>query len=431
MSIYHYKFLEIDISESQSKVIIWQASRKKYFMTSTTNHVRPMPANEAERLLALSEFDPDFTDLQSDFENITALAAKISGTNISLVNLIDSFTQWSVSNYGLDINQMPREESICQYTIAGGDHFEISDLSLDERSKDFFYVGNPLNLRYYFGVPLRTPSGQNIGALCVLDQASKTLTTDKIELLKLLAKEVVDKLINLKILQKVKMELDDAKKSQRKAAHDIRGPLSGVTGIIDIIRKKGDKNQFEDLMDYVFMIDKSAKTVLDLTEEILSQEKVVRGELFNISIFKEKLETLYMPQAKAKNIFFKVSMGAVNRDVNFSKMKLMQITGNLISNAIKFSSDYGTVTVKLALEIPDREMFLKINVSDNGNGLSQAAIDKIMTGELESSNGTFGERGYGLGLPMVIGDIKSLKGEMEITSEEGWGTNFEIAIPLH
>ena len=400
-------------------------------MTSTTNHIRPMPTNEAERLLELSEFDPDFTDLQSDFENITRLAAKISGSNISLVNLIDSFTQWSVSNYGLELDQMPREESICQYTIAGNDHFEISDLSLDDRSKDFFYVKNPLNLRYYFGVPLRTPGGHNIGALCVLDQTAKTLTADKIELLKLLAKEVVDKLINLKLLQKIRLELDEAKKNQRKAAHDIRGPLSGVTGIIDIIRRNGDKNRFEDLMDYVFMIDKSAKTVLELTEEILLQDKVIAGDAFDITIFKDKLEKLYMPQAKAKNIFFKVTMGSMHQDVSFSKEKLMQIAGNLISNAIKFSSDYGTVTVKLMLEIPDRQMFLKINVSDNGNGLKQAAIDKIMMGELESSNGTFGERGYGLGLPMVIGDVKSLKGQMEITSEEGWGTNFEITIPLY
>ncbi|GAA3957245.1 hypothetical protein GCM10022246_08830 [Pedobacter ginsengiterrae] len=400
-------------------------------MTSTTNHIRPMPTNEAERLLELSEFDPDFTDLQSDFANITRLAAKISGSNISLVNLIDSFTQWSVSNYGLELDQMPREESICQYTIAGNDHFEISDLSLDVRSKDFFYVKSPLNLRYYFGVPLRTPGGHNIGALCVLDQTAKTLTVDKIELLKLLAKEVVDKLINLKLLQKIRLELDEAKKNQRKAAHDIRGPLSGVTGIIDIVRRNGDKNRFEDLMDYVFMIDKSAKTVLELTEEILLQEKVIAGDAFDITIFKDKLEKLYMPQAKAKNIFFKVTMGSMHQDVSFSKEKLMQIAGNLISNAIKFSSDYGTVTVKLELEIPDRQMFLKINVSDNGNGLKQAAIDKIMLGELESSEGTFGERGYGLGLPMVIGDVKSLKGQMEITSEEGWGTNFEITIPLY
>ncbi|RYD80987.1 MAG: sensor histidine kinase [Sphingobacteriales bacterium] len=392
--------------------------------------VRPIPINEAERVKELSDFDPDYTDLQSNFENLTALAAKISGSNISLVNLIDSFTQWSVSNYGLELDQMPREESICQYTVAQDDHFEIVDLSLDDRSKDFFYVKNPLNLRHYFGVPLKTPSGYNIGALCVLDETAKTLSPDKIELLKLLANEVVDKLTNLKILQNLKTDLDEAKKSQRKAAHDIRGPLSGVTGIIDIIRKKEDQNNIADVLDYIKMIDNSTKGVLSLTEEILNEQKVLKSDDFNLLIFKSKLEQLYAPQAKAKNIFFKITLGALHQQTNFSKNKLMQIAGNLVSNAIKFSSDYGTVTVKLDLSVIDKEKTLKIDVSDNGNGLSEEAVGKILAGKLESSEGTTGEKGYGLGLPMVTDFVKSLNGTIEITSESGWGTNFEITIPL-
>lgn len=399
-------------------------------MALTTDHIRPVPEDEIERLADLAEFDPDYSDLQDNFKELTQLAAKISGTNISLVNLIDSFTQWSVSNYGLEIDQMPREESICQYTIMENDHFEISDLSLDERSKSFFYVGNPLNLRYYFGVPLKTPGGHNIGALCVLDPTAKSLSPDKIELLKLIAKEVVDKLINLKILQKVKYELDESKKSQRRAAHDIRGPLSGISGIIDIVRKRGDNNKSQDILSFMEMIDKSTTSVLDLTEEILIQEKKQVGDQISISGLKDKLERLYTPQAKAKSIFFKVTTDTLNQQVTFSKNKLLQITGNLISNAIKFSSEYGTVTVKLDLDVLDKEKTLQINVSDNGNGLSSEAVDKILTGNLESTSGTIGERGYGLGLPMVMENVKSLSGEMEITSEEGWGTNFEVRIPL-
>lgn len=399
-------------------------------MALSSENSRPIPANEVERLKVLADFDPDYTDLQSNFENLTALAAKISGSHISLVNLIDSFTQWSVSNYGLDVDQMPREESICQYTISGEDHFEISDLSIDERSKDFFYVGSPLNLRHYFGVPLKTPGGYNIGALCVMDETAKTLSPDKIDLLKLLAKEVVDKLINLKITQNLKNELDESNKSQRKAAHDIRGPLSGVTGIIDIIRKRDIQNQISDVLDYMKMIENSTKGVLTLTEEILNQEKALKSDDFTVITFKDRLEKLYAPQAKAKNIFFKVIVGNANNDVNFSKYKLLTIAGNLISNAIKFSSDYGTVTVKLDLSVVDKEKTLKIDVSDNGNGLSQESVDKILNGHLESSDGTMGERGYGLGLPMVSENVHSLNGKMEITSQEGWGTNFEITIPL-
>jgi len=399
-------------------------------MAPAPEQAPPIPLNEAERIKTLSDFDFDFNNFQINFDNITALAAKISGTNISLVNLIDSFTQWSVSNYGLEIEQMPREESICQYTIAQDGHFEISDMSVDERAKNFFYVRNPLNLRYYFGIPLKTPEGYNIGALCVLDQDVKKLSPEKIELLKLLAIEVVDKFVNLKVLDNTRLSLDDLNIRQHKLAHDIRGPLSGIKGIIEIIRARGYKNKMFDVMDYLFMIDKSNNEVLELTDEILVQEKKIIKDEFNLNIFKDKLEKLYAPQAKSKNIFFKVSIVATNNETNFPKAKLLHISGNLISNAIKFSSDYGTVTVKLGLDIKEQDKNLRISVSDNGNGLSQAKIDQVMNGDLESSDGTQGERGYGFGLPMVLRDIKSLNGSMEITSEEGWGTNFEVKIPF-
>ncbi|WP_316736040.1 GAF domain-containing sensor histidine kinase [Pedobacter aquatilis] len=399
-------------------------------MTPVTEHIRPIPENEVDRLADLIEFDPDYTDLQNDFKHLTALAAKIAGTEISLVNLIDSFTQWSISHYGIDIEQMPREESICQYTIMEDGHFEVNDLTQDDRLKNFFYVGNPLNLRYYFGVPLTTPNGYNIGALCVLDTKTKKLNEEKIELLKLIANEVVDKLINLQILHSIKTELDEYKNDQRKTAHDIRGPLSGITGIVDIIRKKMNKAKPEDILDYIEMIDKTTKAVLSLSEEILNREKFPKDNDFDLIVFKDKLEKLYLPQAKAKNIFFKVTIGNQNTKVLFAKSKMLQIAGNLISNAIKFSSDYGTVTVKLEMEIKDNSKTLKLNVSDNGNGLNEAAVQKILNGNLETTPGTKGERGYGLGLPMVVENIRSLNGDIQIESQEGWGTNFEVTIPL-
>jgi hypothetical protein len=54
---------------------------------------------------------------------MTKLAAKVAGTDISVINLIDMYTQWTVSNFGMDLDQMPREDSVCQYTIMQNDAF--------------------------------------------------------------------------------------------------------------------------------------------------------------------------------------------------------------------------------------------------------------------------------------------------------------------
>ena len=57
------------------------------------SNIIPIPVNEMERILNLYEFDIDYSNLQSTFKDLTQLAAKISGTDISLVNLIDTYTQ--------------------------------------------------------------------------------------------------------------------------------------------------------------------------------------------------------------------------------------------------------------------------------------------------------------------------------------------------
>src|SRR5580698_3841860 len=106
----------------------------------------PIPANEMDRILSLSEFDIDFSAHQDNFKDLAKLAAKVAGTEISLVNLIDTFTQWTISNHGLNMDQMPREDSVCQYTILNGEYFEVENLAADTRFKDKFYVTDDPNL---------------------------------------------------------------------------------------------------------------------------------------------------------------------------------------------------------------------------------------------------------------------------------------------
>jgi GAF domain-containing protein len=158
------------------------------------NVVPPMPSNEIDRLLKLSEFDVDYADMQDALKDLTKLAAKVAGTSISLINLVDVFTQWTISNFGLPLEQMAREDSVCQYTIMAKENFEVKNLTGDGRFSDKFYVTGGPKVTYYFGVPLQTTDGYNIGALCVLDQVGKEITPEKAELLKIIADEIVNRL---------------------------------------------------------------------------------------------------------------------------------------------------------------------------------------------------------------------------------------------
>jgi signal transduction histidine kinase len=391
-----------------------------------------IPKNEMERLTSLSEYDLDYSDLESNFKDLTFLAAKVTGTPISLINLIDSYTQWTISSHGLDINQMPREDSVCQYTILEDAPFEVKNLTIDERFKDNFYVADEPQLKYYLGVPLKTNNGVNIGALCVLDSNLKEISPEKVELLKIIANEIVNRLNALKVIEGLKNRLLESKETNKRVAHDIRGPIGGIIGLAQLISDQGDENKLDEVLEFIKLIQKSGTSLLELADEILTEDKKtiqLQSNEFNLLVLKEKLEKLYAPQALNKKINFEVLLNDKVAQVPFSKDKLLQIIGNLVSNALKFTPRGGSVKVILDLKLIEQKKFLNITVSDSGEGLTQEKIQEILSGSANSTNGTGGETGYGFGLALVKHLIASLKGNFAIDSTVANGASFKITLP--
>jgi signal transduction histidine kinase len=400
------------------------------------NVVSPLPLNEMSRALKLSEFDLDYSDVQESLQDLTRLAAKIAGTSISLINLIDVFTQWTISNYGLSLEQMSREDSVCQYTILAKESLEVKDLTADDRFKDKFYVTGEPNVTYYFGVPLQTNDGFNIGSLCVLDKIGKEITPEKVEQLKIVASEIVNRLAAFQMVHRLKKSVGEAMENQRKVAHDIRGPLSGIISLAKIINEQDNNSKIGDILPFVTMIQKSGSALLELANEILTghtQPETKAGkrngqEEFNLLILKDKLEKLFKPQALPKNIDFSVHIKDENETVPISKNKLMQIAGNLLSNAIKFTPDNGTVTVELSLVVAGETKKLSIRVKDSGIGMDDESIDCILHANAVSTDGTDGEKGFGFGLSLVKRLVDGLGGTLSIQSKPGKGTNFEVQL---
>jgi len=398
----------------------------------------PNIPNEFNRLLALADYDLDTTELEDQLKDLTKLAAKVAGTEISLVNLIDAVTQWSVAGVGLPVMQLPREDSVCQYTIKGDQALEIKDLSKDERFKHKFYVEDDPNLRYYFGVPLKTSSGHNLGALCVLDTKAITITPEKADLLKIIAEEIINRLEIIKSVNELKSKVKDSLEKQEQVAHDIRGPIGGIIGLAQIIKDQGTNNQLEDVLEFIKVIQSSSQSLLELADQILSTkakgkkapEQLNLQNEYNLQVLQEKLKNLYGVQAEQKKINLTVEITSKNFETRFSKVKLLQILGNLISNAIKFTPIGGSVSILLSLEEKNYINSLRDIISDTGTGMTVEQIEEILNGESQTTKGTSGELGYGFGLPLVKHLVDGLGGEMKIDSEFGKYSTFEVNIPV-
>lgn len=397
----------------------------------------PIPSNELERIIRLSEYDFDYAELEDQFKDLAKLASKVAGTEISLINLIDSFTQWSVAKQGIEVDQMPREDSVCTYTILGEKTFEVLDLTADERFMDKFYVADGPKLSYYFGIPLKDDNGLNLGALCVMDKNAKNLTAEKIELLKIIADEIVNRFRIILSIQNLKSSMKDMKQTNKKIAHDIRGPLGGIIGLAQVIKDQGNNNNLEEVLEFIQLIQKSGKSLLELADEILTENcketdkpSINTQSELNLSLLKEKISDMYQVQAKQKDISLEVKINGNNKDVPFTKNKLIQIFGNLISNAIKFTPKNGKVEVILALEEDGASKELQVQVKDSGKGLTASQISEILYGNAKSQKGTGGETGYGFGLPLVKHLVDSMNGKLQIESELDVYSSFTVHLPV-
>ncbi len=135
-----------------------------------------IPADEAERLATLRSYEILDTRSETEFDDLTELAAAILGTPIALVSLVDAERQWFKSHYGLAARQTSRNVAFCAHTILQKPTFVVEDATLDPRFRDNPLVTGPLGVRFYAGARLVTPEGHAVGTLCVIDHKPRTLT---------------------------------------------------------------------------------------------------------------------------------------------------------------------------------------------------------------------------------------------------------------
>ncbi|WP_190238593.1 GGDEF domain-containing protein [Marilutibacter maris] len=147
-------------------------------------------AEEVRRQAALDAYDVIGTPPEQAFDDIVRLAATVCATPGALVSLIDHDRQWFKARLGVDVIQTPRGEAICDHAIRTPERLlEVADVGADRRFSRFGLkvVGQPL--RFYAGMPLRSPDGHALGTICVLDTVPRELSEAQRDGLQVLARQ--------------------------------------------------------------------------------------------------------------------------------------------------------------------------------------------------------------------------------------------------
>ena len=152
----------------------------------------PLPANEADRLAALHDFQILDTPPDDAFDRITRIASRILKMPIAIVSLVDKERQWFKSHLGVDTQETPREVAFCAHAICEQDVMVIQDAVEDQRFSDNPLVTEDPKIRFYAGAPLQDNAGHILGALCVIDRTPRQIDEDQRAVLRDLASIVMD-----------------------------------------------------------------------------------------------------------------------------------------------------------------------------------------------------------------------------------------------
>jgi EAL domain-containing protein (putative c-di-GMP-specific phosphodiesterase class I) len=150
--------------------------------------VRPQyeAVRNPERLDAVRRCDILDTSPEAAFDELTFLASQICRAPIALVAIVDENRWWFKSKFGLSLDEVQDDFTLCSHTVCGHDVFTITDAQEDTRFSSDSLVCQGPQIRFYAGTPLVTPDGFAVGTLCVMDHLPRTLATEQLRALQIL-----------------------------------------------------------------------------------------------------------------------------------------------------------------------------------------------------------------------------------------------------
>lgn len=186
----------------------------------------PIPKNEAQRVIALHEYQVLDTEREQSFDNLTDLASAVANCKMAYISFIDKERQWIKASCQLphDFRELPRDLAICSHSICQSTPLMVEDLLADDRFKHHPMLQQQQEFRFYCGVPLIDDNGNALGSLCVLDSQPKLLNKGVLEQLQLLAKQT----LSLLELHKSKRESEELKIKQQQAVDETEALLLNI-----------------------------------------------------------------------------------------------------------------------------------------------------------------------------------------------------------
>ena len=236
--------------------------------------------------------------------------------------------------------------------------------------------------------------------------------------------------------QKVDLESKAKTDFMNRMSHDIRTPINGILGMMQIIRKNwGDMDKLDDSLNKMEVLTKHLN---ELVEDILNMSKLesdhmeIVNEPFDLNDMVEELNSLIDAQVSLQNITYHNHMeNVVHTHLIGDALQLRRILINLLTNAIKYNKSNGTIDMFVReMSSDDSKVTFEFEIKDTGIGMSEDYIENHLFTPFSQAKQDARTRyeGTGLGMSIVKGLVDKLGGNIEVKSEVGVGTQIKVVL---
>ena len=221
-------------------------------------------------------------------------------------------------------------------------------------------------------------------------------------------------------------------------SHDIRTPMNAIIGITSLIRH--DAGNKAKVIEYADKIDISSRHLLGIINDVLDMSKIEAGKTvfkysdFSILDFMQELDTIFHTQIYEKQQTLTIIKENIQHEwVNGDQVHLMQIFSNLLSNAVKYTQEGGEIQFFVEECETKSSVYAKYRflVSDNGMGMSADFKDTIFDAFTRAESSLTNKiQGTGLGMAITKNLVEAMGGTIDVDSELGQGSCFEVLVDL-
>ncbi len=215
-------------------------------------------------------------------------------------------------------------------------------------------------------------------------------------------------------------------------SHDMRTPLASLQIVLDNLLSTPNWKDEKVLMKSLRLMQVSANESFQLLTNLLNWSREQMDTIkctkvyFNVNATISSIIRLYENTAQHKNISIE-HLGSINELLAYADEEMIKsVIRNLISNAIKFSNENGTIYI----ESEKNKDYITITVVDTGIGINESDKQKIFSNSYYTTLGTIGESGTGLGLSICKKFIELNKGKIWVESQPGNGSQFSFSLPV-